>query len=1439
MTRMAPPTAAVPERVHHTLSSARSRTLRRRCLEGLMLTVATLAAAVLFAMGIDGLVVFFDTTPRIILTATVLLATAAVFAWRVLRPLITPHRLASVAQQIEAQRPELQERWSTVVELADSTDPVNVRGSDALIRQVAREADELTCTVGIQHVHDGRRLQRAAVLLSVPLCVALLAFVIAPVATNVLFRRFWAPHRIITQTQVHAVHGSRVVARGEPVTLEAELTGKPRDRATLSLRDPDGTVTAIELPRVARVTGGFSHAIRAVRDSFDYRFTAGDGRTDWLTITAEDRPTLATIHLRITPPGYSQLPTQNYDVLPRLTRALEGSRLELAMTASKPLGRLALRFGKEETAIVPPDSRGGYRYAMTLADSIVFSVELTDRFSLSNLAPPSCRIVVFPDRAPSVKITAPIDELRVAPDDTITVEFEARDDFGIESAELIVSVTKDGQTTTEARTIPLDDQADRKAITARTELNLSDYALADGDRLSYTVRVRDQRAATARADHHSQPQTPTDTERQRPPSDADSKAPHTASEPSDQPPADATESQDGTPPGNQSADFYDTAKENTPAPQETSSADGKEANHQERPTGTDSPAESDSAADPNADGSAASQPASDGKPSAASQPASAPAAANKAQSRKPQLNLPHEGSAQSMTQHLQIDEWASSFDAQQRRQIELAVDNVIARIRGLLNETSQAVDEVLTATRPDDAPWKHAYRHTINDARRQLRTVNELAARLKERTAPTPYAFVGLQVFELEKTHVEPARTNLAQAIAHQDERLTRQSHLEVASVSLHRALDILQQILEGFESEKVRQERLESHQHLEKMHEVVVEDMQDMLKVIRPWLNPREGVFRKLPEEIAEEALKRIKEAAENKRELYKLLAEVLARDPELLRKFMARMRKGALTIRDQLTVLAEEQKTQHAHTARWSTADEPGRNTLRRESWYDLVREQIELAQRTTQLYDDIETWIPKGIDKKAEPLVECRQRAQDAATRSQRIVTSLGKAPAEAFPLVEKQIGALQTLQSQIMTCDALGLRNPSLLRYISKRVEQTYELQLAQQSWRERAAAVRDRRFADFARVGQQDLLINTDVYIPKIDRLVYQLHATQGPEIGKMMEQVLDLLADQILPRQQAAELAFARDEIDVAGEAQRQTVGYFAEAESIFDEMLTAIEQAIAQEPLPMPPDKPAKTLDELLAALEQECECCEKLGALIKPNIAMPTDLMLKDGMGGGGGAGSAGRSGRGKSGTSTTSPKPGQAGDEPKKGEKGRKGQKPPGDQPPRDQGEGTGDKPSGKPSEEGKGQPGGENEQPGDNNPEETSALEKAMAEAVERRAEAEKMLREVSKALGIDPEAESAPDQPSEAAGGTGRSDRPPPREGVGRTDWKPGQSREVPDRDWTILASDLEGLLRQRRDHVPPEAYRRAIESYFKTVSDLVNAGATMPIETPPTGSDQP
>ncbi len=452
--------------------------------------------AMVVAMLIDWVVVFFDPALRTVLTFTALALAGGTLIIGGILALARRQRDADVALQIDQAIPALEERWSTVSELAASTDAAEIRGAASLIERVTAEAVEMEHLVIAPKVIAAAPLRRRLTWLFGGACF-LLAAAMASTNVGVLARRFLNPQTSISLTQVEATTGSVATPRWEPMTLEATLGGRWTDQGVLLIRQDGMADQQIALEASPDEEVAFTHRINNVEASFDYRIRAGDGQTPWLRVTALDRPTITGVRMRIEPPAYSKLPVVQREDLPRRLKVLAGSRVELAFRCDIALRAMQLRVQRGDTCLaLSADDDGWYRFDQTLTESFGFTVEAVSEHELTNRSPPACLISVYPDRAPSVTIVTPAAAISAPPDDTITIEFKAWDDFGIRSAELVVTLDRlAGEP--EVRTIPIDlgEQDSDTFVRAEVDLDLAAMGLAHGDSVRYEVRVVDNRQA--------------------------------------------------------------------------------------------------------------------------------------------------------------------------------------------------------------------------------------------------------------------------------------------------------------------------------------------------------------------------------------------------------------------------------------------------------------------------------------------------------------------------------------------------------------------------------------------------------------------------------------------------------------------------------------------------------------------------------------------------------------------------------------------------------------------------------------------------------------------------------------------------------------------------------------------------------------------------------
>ncbi|HTI50387.1 MAG TPA: DUF4175 family protein, partial [Planctomycetaceae bacterium] len=487
-----PSTSAVPGAVASKIARVRRQTFFRRIAGGVMAGSALALGVFLVALAVDWWIVPFDTAFRSNLTTIALWLMAGAAAACVLRALLRPPTVLDVTRAIDAQVPQLQERWTSVTALANSTDRPEVRGAESLIHQVFEESQQLEPLV------DPRRIQMAAGLKAagILLAAAAVLFLVPALGDwgqmSVLIRRFTHPQEQISLTEIHSETGDLVVAPHASVVLAAELRSRPRLDATIIIEDAKGEPTEHRLKPADAGGARFVFPVKDVQESFAYRFRAGDGQSEWHQVKVAERPAFRKITFAITPPAYSRLPVVEQAGLPQTIQVLEGSRLSVSFESSLPLKSFVLEEDSGRRVSLSSDDQTSYRYEATLTETRAFRPVMTTAEGMSNPRPPRCEIVVYQDQAPSIEVANPSNDIAVRPDDRITIAFDARDDFGVARAELVVYDGRDPQGTEVAvQPIPLGEQEGSKAVHGQVELDLKSLALEHGAELQYAIRVYD------------------------------------------------------------------------------------------------------------------------------------------------------------------------------------------------------------------------------------------------------------------------------------------------------------------------------------------------------------------------------------------------------------------------------------------------------------------------------------------------------------------------------------------------------------------------------------------------------------------------------------------------------------------------------------------------------------------------------------------------------------------------------------------------------------------------------------------------------------------------------------------------------------------------------------------------------------------------------------
>jgi hypothetical protein len=733
------------------------------------------------------------------------------------------------------------------------------------------------------------------------------------------------------------------------------------------------------------------------------------------------------------------------------------------------------------------------------------------------------------------------------------------------------------------------------------------------------------------------------------------------------------------------------------------------------------------------------------------------------------VQSPPSQSSTSNRMRLKIDEWAGSFANQERAALEMAIAPDLAELDELLSKAENLARNVLDFVDAGQE-WQAAQGRDIDSAGQQVAKCLQIVEDLEVRTHGTPYAFVGLQLVNISKAHMQPARREywkVQQTDAEVRVTATRDGWQHTV-----RAREMLAELNSKFETTRQEMELAESIEKVKKMYQVFVENSMAMLNGENED-NGSGGYRRKRVEfDVDEEYLARLKEVLEMRNKMRAELARILADDPRLLRRFIDSQQNRRRVLRHEMEEIVEQQGELNREVDAWTKADEESKPSLQSALLQRHAESASDLAVDAAVLQDKFDTWLPLAQQMDNADVQTAAKLLQDVATATEELssdaeafiaqnrrpelkepaegaaegaVPAEGDGPAEGPAPAEGETQALPTdvtvdqlatsaqgLHNQLTNLEVslrqLGMQQDQadLSVFAANRLLETRTMITRSAEWIRQLKHHQNGNYPSAAEVEQYRLAMQTDSLAGKLANVEQQMAGLLQRADNKIPEdmalksrELLASLDEQTAPNQLAAVYSLRRGQLPRAVERQTSALAGIQKAAKNYDELIKlAIEQLDklpVQDPIASLLEDP--TLDELLAGLEQEFPIEELLGI---PN--RPSNLQIA------------------------------------------------------------------------------GDMQQMGGDNAVATAANRRMMMNQIrqQQRMRMRRMDRAVRRAVdrATQPTPESEPDDLQIA------------RETV----------------DWNVLLSDLGDDLQQGADKAPPERYRRAIEQYFRQISQPEKSG---------------
>jgi hypothetical protein len=154
-----------------------------------------------------------------------------------------------------------------------------------------------------------------------------------------------------------------------------------------------------------------------------------------------------------------------------------------------------------------------------------------------------------------------------------------------------------------------------------------------------------------------------------------------------------------------------------------------------------------------------------------------------------------------------------------------------------------------------------------------------------------------------------------------------------------------------------------------------------------------------------------RLKEVLEMRRDLQAELARILAEDPRLLRRFMDSTRNRTNNLREELADLVAEQEDLNRVVRAWSLVEEADRPRMARLLMLRQVQDATKISTEAGELQSQHQAWLPLGQESKDSEVVAATKLVQDVATAAGQLSDSAQKFVAESQRVKAAQADAAQ--------------------------------------------------------------------------------------------------------------------------------------------------------------------------------------------------------------------------------------------------------------------------------------------------------------------------------------------------------------------------------------------------------------------------------------------
>jgi hypothetical protein len=564
--------------------------------------------------------------------------------------------------------------------------------------------------------------------------------------------------------------------------------------------------------------------------------------------------------------------------------------------------------------------------------------------------------------------------------------------------------------------------------------------------------------------------------------------------------------------------------------------------------------------------------------------------------------------AETNRRRLRITERLSARAASEALQREVTdIREKVVAIDELLSQIEAALTRVVNHDIPDD---ERTAQFRLLDT--DFGNVEARISDLRMETRDDQFAFVGLQMLDIGRSHVTPARERVFAAIR---ETAAADNHARGALQQTIRARELLAALLTRYDRVARDEKLAEELEQAVKMYEVYVEKSQQLLRETRQNRNPLERKMAVL--EIGQDYLERFAEVLKLRREMLSEFGLMLSDDPRLLARYLELIKRRRASLRDQLSELADRQQESATEVSHWVHAGPAQRDDLwalfvelRMQASVPLARDSAELAER-------IEKQLPLVLEAKGRTPGHVVELGRQIAEVSRLISLDARRQirQPDSVPDLPQMAEQLARLFCELDTAlEQLNFENSTeqeVTAYVTSRLLESRTVADQADTWLQLTEHTEHKRYQGLAEVDQHRLAIASELL--RVDMLGIDAdlenqfqQVAKTPLPAEIADQIRELHAvmNEITRLQGSATFACAQNRLQTAEILQARINAGFARAQELFDRIRRDVAAKLDEFDVPNPSvaDLEDPTLDAFLAQLEREPNIEAQLGLPDRP---------------------------------------------------------------------------------------------------------------------------------------------------------------------------------------------------------------------------------------------